>query len=56
VAGGIAILQVSPGGLAVWVAAIVSTALILWRPRLHPVVLFTAGGALFGLADVLGLW
>lgn len=55
-AGGMAVLQVSPGGPAVWVAAIVSTALILWRPRLHPLVLFAAGGVLFGLADALGLW
>jgi chromate transporter len=55
-AGGIAVLRVSPGGSAVWVAAVVATALILCRPRLHPLVLFAAGGALFGLADVIGLW
>lgn len=54
--GGIAVLRVSPGGVAVWAAAIVSTALILWRPRLHPLALFAAGGALFGLADMMGLW
>jgi chromate transporter len=55
-AGGIAVLRVSPGGPAVWVAAVVSTALILCWPRLHPLVLFAAGGVLFGLADVIGLW
>jgi chromate transporter len=55
-AGGIAVLRVSPGGPAVWVAAVVSTALILCWPRLHQLVLFAAGGALFGLADVIGLW
>jgi chromate transporter len=55
-AGGIAVLRVSPGGPAVWVAAVVATTLILCRPRLHPLVLFAAGGALFGLADVIGLW
>jgi chromate transporter len=55
-AGGIAVLRVSPGGPAVRVAAVVSTGLILCRPRLHPLVLFAAGGALFGLADVIGLW
>lgn len=54
--GGVAVLQVSPGGPVVWAAAIASTALILWRPHLHPLMLFTAGGALFGLADALGLW
>lgn len=55
-AGGIAILRVSPGGPAVWLAAGLSTALILWRPLLHPLVLFCAGGVLFGLADAVGLW
>ena len=54
--GGIAVLRVSPGGPAVWAAATVSTAVILCWPRLHPLVLFAAGGALFGLADAIGLW
>lgn len=54
--GGIAVLRVSPGGPAVWLAAAVSTALILCRPLLHPLVLFFSGGALFGLAEALGLW
>jgi chromate transporter len=54
--GGIAVLRVSPGGPAVWVAALVSTVLILCWTRLHPLLLFAAGGALFGLADVIGLW
>ena len=53
--GGIAVLRTSPGGPAVWIAAIASTAMILWRPQLHPLALFAAGGALFGLADVVGL-
>jgi chromate transporter len=55
-AGGIAVLRVSPGGPAVWAAATLSTALILRWPGLHPLLLFAAGGALFGLADVLGVW
>jgi chromate transporter len=55
-AGGIAVLRVSPGGSAVWAAAIASTASILRWPRLHPLALFIAGGALFGLADAFGLW
>jgi chromate transporter len=54
--GGIAVLRVSPGGPAVWVAAIVSTALILRWPGLHPLALFATGGVLFGLADALGVW
>ena len=51
-AGGIAVLRVSPGGPAVWVAAIASTAVILRWPSLHPLPLFAVGGALFGLATV----
>lgn len=54
--GGVAILRTSPGGPAIWIAVIVSTALILYCRRLHPLILFGAGGALFGLADALGLW
>jgi chromate transporter len=51
--GGIAVLRVSPGGAAVWMAAVAATVLLLRWPRLHPLVLFAAGGALFGL---VGLW
>jgi chromate transporter len=54
--GGIAVLRVSPGGAAVWAAAVASTALILRWPGLHPLLLFAAGGVLFGLADLQGLW
>jgi chromate transporter len=55
-AGGIAVLRVSPGGAAVWIAAIASTALILRWPGLHPLLLFMIGGALFGLAEATGMW
>jgi chromate transporter len=55
-AGGIAVLRVSPGGVAVWAAAIASTALILRWPGLHPLLLFMIGGALFGLAEATGIW
>ena len=51
--GGIAVLRVSPGGPAIWIASAVTTGLLLAWPRLHPLVLFAAGGTLFGLA---GLW
>jgi chromate transporter len=53
VSGGIAVLRVSAGGAAVWLAAVVATVLLLRWPRLHPLALFTAGGALFGL---VALW
>ena len=55
-AGGIAVLRVSPGGSAIWLAATISTTLILCRPLLNPLLLFFAAGALFGLAEALGLW
>jgi len=55
-AGGIAVLRVSPGGPAVWAAAGLTTVLILCRPLVHPLVLFSAGGIVFGLADLIGLW
>jgi len=55
-AGGIAVLRVSPGGLAAWAAAGLSMVLILYRPLLHPLILFASGGTLFGLADILSLW
>src|SRR5437870_8189284 len=51
--GGIAVLRVSPGGPAIWIAAAMATVLLLCWPRLHPLVLFAAGGALFGL---VALW
>jgi chromate transporter len=54
-AGGIAVLRVSPGGPMVWLAAAFSTGFILWRPSLHPLVLFAAGGVVFGLAAAIGL-
>jgi chromate transporter len=53
-AGGLAVLQVTPGGIAVSAMAIAATALILRWPRLHPLLLFAASGALFGVAAVLG--
>ena len=51
--GGIAVLRASPGGGAVWSAAAAATLLLLSWPRLHPLALFAAGGALFGLT---ALW
>jgi chromate transporter len=53
VSGGVAVLRVSQGGAAVWLAAVTATVLLLRWPRLQPLALFAAGGALFGLA---ALW
>jgi len=54
-AGGIAVLRVSPGGPMVWLAAAVSTGVMLCWPHLHPLMLFAAGGVLFGLLGWVGL-
>jgi hypothetical protein len=42
------------GGRAVWAAAIVATVVLLRWPRLNPLILFAAGGALFGIVACLG--
>jgi len=52
--GGVAVLRASPAGLAVWIAAGATTAALLYWPKLHPAALLVAGGAAFGLIDVLG--
>jgi chromate transporter len=52
--GGIAVLRASPAGPAVWIAASVATAALLYWPKLHPVPLLLASGAAFGLIDLLG--
>jgi chromate transporter len=51
--GGIAVLRLSPGGAAVWVAALGAAAILLRWPGLHPVPLMFAGGILFGVAGTL---
>jgi chromate transporter len=54
--GGLAVLRISPGGPAVWAAAIAATALLLGWPRIHPAALLAGSGAMFGLAGAIGLW
>jgi chromate transporter len=54
-AAGIAVLRVAPAGIAMWVAAGLATAVLLYWPRLHPVPLLIVSGALFGLIDLLGV-
>jgi chromate transporter len=54
-AGGLVVLQVA-GGRAIWVAAIVATVVLLRWPRLSPLILFAASGALFGVAAAFRLW
>ncbi|HEY4470710.1 MAG TPA: chromate transporter [Stellaceae bacterium] len=47
--GGIAVLRASPGGLAVWIAAIATTLALLRWPKMHPVPLLLGGAVLFGV-------
>jgi chromate transporter len=51
---GIVVLRASPGGPAVWVAAGIATAVLLYWPKLHPVPLFLASGVIFGVTSLLG--
>lgn len=50
-AGGLAVLQAA-GSAAVWGAAAVATGILLRWPRLNPLILFGASGALFAIAAV----
>ena len=51
--GGVAVLRASPGGPAVWIAAIATTAALLRWPKVHPVPLLLGSAVLFGF---LGLF
>jgi chromate transporter len=51
--GGIAVLRASPGGPAVWVAAIATTLALLRWPKLHPVPLLLGGAVLFAVLGAL---
>ncbi len=50
---GLVVLRASPGGPAVWVAAIVTTVALLRWPGMHPVPLLLGGAALFGILGAL---
>ena len=52
--GGIAVLRVSPAGLAASLAAGGATVALLRWPKLHPVLLLAVGGGLFALLDLIG--
>jgi chromate transporter len=45
--GGIAVLRAAPAGAGFWLATAAATAIILRWPRLHPLLLFAAAGAVF---------
>lgn len=50
--GAIAVLRSAPAGVALWLATIAATAIMLRWPRLHPLYLFAAGGLLFAAAGL----
>ena len=52
-AGGLAVLEAA-GGAAVWAAAAIATAILLRWPKLNPLILFGASGALFAIAALFG--
>jgi chromate transporter len=52
-AGGLAVLQAA-GGAAVWAAAAAATGVLLRWPRLNPLILFGASGAMFAAAALFG--
>lgn len=53
--GGVAVLRVAAAGPAMWIAAGVATAVLLYWPKLHPVPVFLGSAVLFGLFDLVGL-
>jgi chromate transporter len=52
-AGAVSVLRVSGGGLLSWALAFASAALLTWRPKLHPLIVFALGGAVFALLSKL---
>jgi chromate transporter len=47
VAGGVAILRIEDTGPFAWCVALAATAVLIWRPRFHPLILMAAGAAVF---------
>jgi chromate transporter len=46
-AGVVSILGISGGGIVSWATAFGAAGLLAWRPKLHPLVLFVVGAAVF---------
>ena len=49
-AGVVSILRIGGGGLLSWVVAFGAAGLMTWRPKLHPLLVFALGGAIFIVA------
>lgn len=46
-AGAVSILRIGGGGLLPWIVAIGAASVLTLRPKVHPVILFVAGAAIF---------
>lgn len=54
-AGVIAILRIGSGGTLAWIVALGSAGLLTWQPKLHPLLLFVVGGAIFVTVRAAGV-
>lgn len=52
-AGVVSILRIGGGGALSWAVAFGSAGLMTWRPKLHPLVVFALGGAIFIVARAI---
>jgi chromate transporter len=52
-AGAVSVLRVSGGGALAWLLALATAALLMWKPKLHPLIVFAIGGAVFVLLNAL---
>ena len=54
-AGAVSVLRVSGGGALAWLLALATAALLTWKPKLHPLLVFAIGGAFFVVMSGLNL-
>jgi len=52
-AGVVSILRIGGGGVLSWAVAFGSAGLMTWRPKLHPLLVFALGGAIFVVARII---
>jgi len=52
-AGVLSILRLSGGGALSWIVALGSASVMTWWPKLHPLLLFVLGGAIFVLVSAV---
>jgi chromate transporter len=52
-AGAVAVLRIGSGGVLSWAIALGSAGMLSWKPKVHPLLMFVVGGAIFVLARML---